>query len=76
MGVLLTGLSLPLFCVCVEPEPGFPAPYVVAFLCSVVLGERWLFVFNIGGINYQHFKPSIHQRRRSGKGKLMRWPEK
>ena len=76
MGVLLTGLSSPLFCVCVEPEPGFPAPYVVAFLCSVVLGERWLFVLILVELITITLNLLFIRGVGLEGGKLMRWPEK
>ena len=31
VGILLTGLTLPHFCACPKPEPGFPTSYVVVF---------------------------------------------
>ena len=37
----------PYFCTSSKPGPGSPTSYVVAFLCSTIWGERWLFVLLI-----------------------------
>jgi hypothetical protein len=46
----LTGLTLENICARPYPGLGFAIPYVVAFLCSLIWGERWLFVLFIVGI--------------------------
>ena len=41
---IVTCLTPPHSYTCTKPATGFPMPYVVVFLCSLVLYESWLFV--------------------------------
>ena len=43
--IYLTSLTVPHFCACCEPQPGFPTLYVMDFFCIQLFEVQWLFLF-------------------------------
>ena len=53
--ILLTGLTLPHFCACPKPEPGFPMSYVMFFFLFNDLTSGFIVCFiDINGIVDHH----------------------
>ena len=44
VGILLTSLTLPHFCACPKPGPGFPLAYVMEFFMFNSWDDRWLVI--------------------------------
>ena len=75
--ISFTCLIPPPLCVCPKPGPGFPTPYVVVILCSVIWDERWLCVLlilmELFSINFLFIIAASHNNQllvRNGHG----WP--